>query len=428
MAKLHSFAAVLTFSTLVLAPLSARASETRTPRGDISITWDGEFDRAHGVRSGHGTVRDPYVISGWTLNNLSIKDTTRATRIVNNTISGQLTLNWIGSAIDVRGNDVGDLRVNENVPRWGDPTAGVIVRNSFGRVGQLRHYDGMFAYNTVGTPQSGTLSSSYPDVRAVNFDGFNGAHFMSNTIYGYMDARLHGHHHSSDFGMPSHMHSSSPHDTMMVDHTHRYHEVFIEANRIFTSHEYALAYLDTNHAGNDRTANSETNPYLNAPHVHYTRVHILSNRLYGAGILVKVFNAEDERHTGKPSGIVDIAGNRVALERDVADPFKVLQGIEVRQARYLTLYIRSNSVTGPAPLVDVPQLRGIQSQGAGIMLNRLDQASVFIERARVTNRQFGVRALQLTKSVRWVIRGLTTSGVEQRVSYDRTVKNPPQGG
>ena len=88
-----------------------------------------------------------------------------AIRIVDNSITGTLRLNWVGPNIEVRGNDVGDLRVNENNARWGDPTAGTFVHNTFRSVGQLRHFDGMFMYNTVGAPQSGMLSSKYPDVQ-----------------------------------------------------------------------------------------------------------------------------------------------------------------------------------------------------------------------------------------------------------------------
>jgi hypothetical protein len=424
--KLKSLGLALIVTSLVLVPPLARAASPRQPHADITIEWDGELNAAHGIRSGHGTVRDPYVISGWTLNNVSIRDTTKAIRIVNSSINGTLRLNWVGSAITVTGNDIGDLRVNENIPRWGDPTSGAITRNTFGQVGQLRHFDGVFSYNTVGAVESGLLSSSYPSTRAVNFDGFNGARFVSNTIYGYVDARLHGHHHSSAYGMGSHMHSDGPHDMGMVDHTRRFHEVFISNNRIFTSASYALAYLDTDHAGNDRTANSETNPYLNAPHVHYTRVHVTGNRLNGAGLLVDVFNAMDQRHRGSPNGLVELIGNQIALDRDLAHPFEVLQGIEVRQARYLTLRIKANTITGAAPLVDVAPINTATSQGAGVLLNGLDRASVLIESTRVSNRQFGVQAVQLTKYVTWTIKSLTTAGVSQRVSYDGSVKNPPK--
>ncbi|MCA1833434.1 MAG: hypothetical protein ABR548_08515 [Actinomycetota bacterium] len=425
--KVRALAATMLGVTIIFGPLSARAGEMpRTAHNDITISWDGELNRAHGVRSGHGTPRDPFVISGWTVNNINIKDTDKAIRIMDNSIPGTLTLNWVGSNIQVMNNDVGDLRVNENTPRWGDPTAGMITRNTFRQVGQLRHFDGMFAYNIVGAPQTGGLSSKYPDVQAVNFDGFNGAHFMKNTIYGFVDARLHGHHHSSAYGTASHMHADGPHDANMVDHTRRFHEVFIEANRIYTSHTYALMYVDTDHAGNDRTANSETNPYLNAPHTHFTRVHITSNQLFGAGILVNVFNAKDERHTGTPKGLVDIASNRVTLERDSVNPFKVVQGIEIDQARYLTLRIRSNVINGPAPLVDVAQLHSLQTQGAGIVLNQLDHAYVTITSDRVSERQFGVQAVQLSKSVTWVVKSLATTNVDQPVSYDASVANAPQ--
>lgn len=424
--KLRPLGLALIVSSLLLVPPLAQAASPRQPHADIRIEWDGELNRAHGIRSGRGTVTDPYVISGWTVNNISIRDTTKAIRIVNNTINGTLTLNWIGRNVVVQGNEIGDLRVNENIARWGAPTSGSITRNKFGTVGQLRHFDGFFAYNLVGAPESGVLSSSYPATRAVNFDGFNGARFVSNTIYGYVDARLHGHHHSSQYGMGSHTHADGPHEMEMVDHTRRYHEVLISNNRIFTSHTYALAYLDTGHAGNDRTANSETNPYLNAPHVHFTRVHVMGNRLNGAGLLVDVFNALDERHRGAPSGLVELMDNQVALERDVTHPFKVVHGIEVRQARYLTLRIRMNTITGPAPLVDVAPISTATSQGSGVFLHALDRASVMIEGTRVTNRQFGVQALQLTKYVTWTIKGLVTSGVSQPVSYDGSVKNPPR--
>lgn len=38
------------------------------PRGPIHIDGDDEFDLAHGVSSGNGSVADPYVIEGWSIN------------------------------------------------------------------------------------------------------------------------------------------------------------------------------------------------------------------------------------------------------------------------------------------------------------------------------------------------------------------------
>jgi hypothetical protein len=60
------------------------------------------------------------------------------------------------------------------------------------------------------------------------------------------------------------------------------------------------------------------------------------------------------------------------------------------------------------------------------LLDVLDKAQVSIENDRVSDRQFGVRALQMTKTVRWTIRGFIATGVSQSVSYDNTVANPPQ--
>lgn len=413
----------------MLAPWSAHADQTHVPRGDISIVYDGQFNRAHGVRSGNGTPSNPYVISGWTLGNISIQDTTKAFVIRDNVITGTLRLNWVGHDVMVMHNTVGDLRVNENNPRWGDPTSGHIMHNTFSSVSQIRHFDGMFSYNTVGAMNQTALGAAYPETRAVNFDGFHGARFDHNTIYGYVDARLHGHHHASAFGTTSHMHADGPH-SMPVDHTRRYHEVLIQANRIYTSHVYALSYLDTDHAANDRTANSETNPYLNAPHTHYTRVNLLSNRLFGAGILVDVFNARDDIHRGTPKGTLDIAYNTISLQRDTTNPMQVLHGINVQQARYLTLKIRSNTISGPAPLADVAPLRSLltslTSRGTGVFLNTLDHATVLIDKARVYRRQFGVQATQLTRSVSWSITGLATADVVQPVSYDGSVANAPR--
>lgn len=408
---------------MLLSPIAAHAA-TRTPRSDITITWPGEFNKAHGVRSGRGTIKDPYIISGWAVNNISIRDTDKAFKILNNTITQQLVLNWNGPDVEVRGNDIGDLRLNENNARWGHPTSGTITKNRFTTVGQLRHFDGNFTYNTVGAPNGG-LAPSYPDLRAVNFDGFNGATFMHNTIYGYVDARLHGHHHSGGFTNTTHDHAAGPGSPKASAHTQRYHQVMIHGNHIYTSHAYALSYLDTNHAGNDRTADSETNPYLNAPHTHYTRVTIMKNMLMGAGIKINVFNAQDERHKGTPKGRLDILANEISLERDVAHSTDVLQGITVEQARDVQLRISKNTIEGAKPPVDVNALRPFIVRGEGIVLDGLERATVMIDGGLISDRQFGVRALGLPKSVRWTVRGVKMAGVQTPVTYDSSVANAP---
>lgn len=402
----------------LLATVPASADGKRVQRPDILIEKDSQFDAAHGIRGGSGTADDPYVISNWQVNRLVIKDTDRWVVIADNIVTGQLILDWIGDRVHVHGNQVGDLRVNQNVKRTGLPTSGHIMDNTFGVVGQLRHWDGVFTDNLVGSPH-GNLNA-----RAVNFDGFNGARFTNNVIYGFMDARLHGHHHSSSFGGTSHMHVG--HGGHAVDHTKRFHEVWVTDNAIRTTHDYALAYLDSGHAGNDRTAASEEEKSLNDPHKHMTRVHLVGNRLYGAGILVDVFNAPDERHTGTHLGLMEIRSNRIRLGSDDFFAFKELSGVRVRQAVDLVLRIASNAIVGRAVQPgSAGEFFEPWDTDAGIVLEGLDKGDVWVTGNSVANRTFGVRAASMTPRVRWVVRGLKTENVDRAVSYDASVANEP---
>lgn len=397
-----------------VAAAPAQSAE-REQRPNILISSNDQWDADHGVRSGKGTLRDPYVISGWQLQRLQIENTDRHVVIENNAVKGQMVLNWIGDRAHVHHNDIADLRVNQNVRRTGAPTSGEIAHNTFGVVGQLRHWDGTFERNVVGFPDR-------LNARAVNFDGFNGARFRNNTIYGYMDARLHGHHHSSGFDEGSHQHAG--HNMTMGSHTHRYHEVFITGNTIRTTSGYALAYLDTNHAANDRTAPSEQNPELNKPHVHHTRAHITSNRLAGAGIFVNVFSAVDnQKHIRTAKGFVEVARNAITLGTDDFWSFRELYGIQVRQAQDVELLIDDNAITGS---ISNDQF-GFLDEGdkdAGVFLQTLDKARVWIGGNSVTNRRFGVRAEKFTKDVTWTIRDLKTQNVEQRVYHDNSAPAP----
>lgn len=401
-------------ASFALVPAS---SAERQKHPAINIQTNDQFDAEHGVRSGSGTMDDPFVISGWTLNNLRIENTDRHVVIENNTVTGRIVLNWIGDRAHVHHNEIGDLRVNQNVPRTGMPTSGAITENTFGLVGQLRHWDGVFEHNTIGAQDK-------LDARAVNFDGFNGARFASNTIYGYMDARLHGHHHSSGYSGSSHQHSAK-HHAATVDHTQRYHRVTISGNTIRTTHTFALAYLDTNHAGNDRTAASEQEPALRLPHVHHTRVLIAGNRLIGAGILVNVFNALDrQKHLEFARGTMELRDNRITLGPDGYWSHRDLFGIEVRQARYLTLKIDGNSIAG-RPSNDGVFALFDNSRDAGIFLHALDVGDVWITHNGVSERTYGVRAEQFTKDVHWVISDLKTQDVGEQVYTDDSVTDSP---
>lgn len=417
-AKLFKLVAVVVALVLGVGLNAVPAhSAEREKHANIQISSNDQFDAAHGVRSGTGTMEHPYVISGWQLNALRIENTDRHVEIMDNTVA-RVVLNWIGDRVHVHGNDIGDLRVNQNVPRTGMPTSGEIAHNVFGVVGQLRHWDGIFEDNLIGTKDQ-------LGARSVNFDGFNGARFRNNTIYGYMDARLHGHHHSSGFGEPSHQHSGYNH-MEGVDHTHRYHEVWITGNRITTTAAHALIYLDTNHAANDRTAASEREPELNEPHVHYTRVHITGNRLIGAGIMVNVFNAPDkQKHLGTTRGLMEIANNRIALGDDGFWSFRNLFGIEVTKAVDVALKIVGNSVTGYDNSSDLFKMLDGNDPNAGIFLHAMDVSDIEIMHNVVSRRTFGVRAEQFTDTVHWLIQDLKTQDVGEAVHSDDSVSDSP---
>lgn len=439
---------ILTLAAMVLVggmiPALSGVASAETVAGprqrhhDIWITKDAEFDPAHGVRSGSGTASDPYVISGWDVGTLYIKDTSAYVRIVDNTIR-RLTLDWIGPGAVVQNNDVGDLRVNQNVRRTGDPTSGVISHNTFGVVGQLRHFDGAFEHNTVGDPESFFSDRPFFEQRAVNFDGFNGARFRNNTIYGgYVEARLHGHHHSSSFTDDSHYHGvekeeahreHTGHDMSETDHSQRYHRVYISNNKIYNHGYYGLLYTDTAHAANDRTAASEQNPALNKPHVHYTRVFLTNNELVGSGITVNVFNAQDkEKHVGTATGLVKIAGNSVTLERRDTDVFHRLVGIDVHRAQDVRVLISDNTITGIAPKEDSiePVQSWVQRPSTGIFLNDIDKANIYISNNVLKQHEMGIQASRFTKSVYWFISGLRTEDVQHDVYWNgNDVPNAP---
>jgi hypothetical protein len=423
------FVTVLTVALgLLFLPSAALGQEARESRSSIRIVSDAEFDEAHGVRSGSGTAEDPYVISGWDVSSLFIKDTNASVVITDNSVRGTMVLDWIGRDVTVTDNTVRDLRVNQNVPRTGLPTSGVISNNTFDVVGQLRHWDGEFSHNVVGQPFGTgpveTVEQELYSYRAVNFDGFNGAHFTENDIFGYVDVRIHGHHHSSGFGDDSHNHGGGA-DHAMMDHSNRYHEVFFHNNRITVppGQRYALQYVDNNHAGNDRTANSEENPALNDPHIHYTRVHLTDNVLNGAGLLVNIFNANDERHIDTSRGLLEIDRNTITLARSEVMGSGGTDGITVQQARDVDVYVRDNNVTGPADTI-YQQLPFVTVNATtGIDLRTVDKANIRLYDNHISNTMYGIYSSGFTESVRWFIGGLVTEDVEQPITATSSVAN-----
>ena len=409
----------------VIAPAAA-AEEELKERGDISITSDELFDAAHGVVSGSGTPRDPYVISGWQVRRLTLSDTSKAVLIQGNEITSQLVLNWNGPNVTVVDNKVGDLRVNQNVKRTGAATGGLIANNRFRIVGQLRHFDGIFEHNVVN-PGEDMFDPIFGPREAVQFDGFNGAIFRENTLYGPLDVKLHGHHHGSDYGDNSHHHSHGAHSTDMpeTDHSKRYHEVFVYGNTIHAIGSYALRYTDSNHRGDDRTAPSEQNEALNAPHKHWTKVHMFENRLIGSGLLVDIFNANDENHLSTERGLVEIFDNVISLERADTDMLESRYGIEVWNAKDMELRIAGNKIVSG---IEQNALTESWDRTTGIFLQDLDDADVYITDNDVSNTYYGVRASYFSESVDWWVSQLATRGVNEAVYYDESVSNKPRRG
>ena len=414
--------ALLTAYLVTAAPPAA--ADDLKPRSDIVITSDEHFDAAHGVVSGSGTPRDPYVISGWQVRRMTLADTGKAVLIRDNEITGQLILNWNGPNVDVIENRIGDLRVNQNVKRTGAATSGLIAHNTIGRVGQLRHFDGVFERNTVKPPR-GFFDPVFGGTEAVQFDGFNGAIFRENRLYGSLDVKLHGHHHGSDYGDNSHHHSHGTHstDSRGTDHSKRFHEVSVYDNTIYSTGTYALRWTDSNHRGDDRTAPSEQNQALNAPHEHWTRVHLTSNRLIGAGLVVDVFNADDNNHTGTQRGLVEVTDNVITLQRPDSDVLATRHGIEVWDVKDLELRITGNSVVSE---IEQDALTNTWLRTSGIFLESVDEADVFITDNKVANTWYGVRASRFSESVDWWVKQLETRQVREAVHYDESVANPPR--
>jgi hypothetical protein len=424
--------------SLVAVPQASAADQDREVRqSSIIISKDTQFTDVNGVRSGSGTVADPYVIANWDVSEIRISDTGKHFVIKNNKVDF-LTLNWNGNSVVVKNNDVGDLRVNENVPRTGGPTTGTIVNNTFDVVGQLRHFDGVFAHNVVGANPEMLDPNRlevpiFSDTRAVNFDGWNGAHFYDNEIHGYVEVRLHGHHHSSEYGDSSHNHSDkdeaaeASHDMDGMDHTNRFHQVWVHNNRIFASGPYGLIYTDTNHAGNDRTANSEENKELNKPHQHHTKVHFIDNKLVGAGIYVDIFNADDENHMKTNRGLMEIANNDITVlypEDDLVFGGNY-DGITVSNAKDVDLKIMNNAIRYDGS-ADPIEADNDTSSARGITLRRLKDADVWIGGNYVENFFYGAYASDMSETVTWRVFDLVTKGVSDQVAWDSNVKNKPR--
>jgi hypothetical protein len=421
----------------------------------IDIRGDHAFTPKAGVRSGSGTLADPYVISGYAVSgSLYLGDTDACVVITGNYVDGELALNWNGNCVHVHHNFIRDLRVNENVPREGLDTGGLIELNTINYVGQIRHYDGEFRNNVVGPREDAKLPFGIfqdpenllpftKDTRILNIDGFNQGWFHHNTITGSVDLKLHGHHHSTGF-LATHSHYHGDNETRMAamqhDHSNRWESVRFEDNKVVDPTGYGVRYTDEAHAGDDRTAPSESTKTLSDPHQHHTKVEVRRNEVVGAGIWVDVFNADDKLHTQRNPGWLWITDNTVSLQQRhdgllglqfFGLPYDANTGIAIDTVKELQVDVRGNTLSWQAtsstdPTADL--LGGLFQQKptpAGIRIRGASDGSLVVADNRGTGFAQGVAAFDLDKTVAWAVAGNDFPGAAHAVYYDESVANQP---
>lgn len=393
-------------------------TSTLDRRAGIVIGGDDAFNPANGVRSGSGTFDDPYVISGWHVDQLYVHDTTKAFEIKENVVTDILILDWTGQGGYVHHNEIHNLRTNRNVQRTGDPTAAVIENNRIGLVEELRHFDGIVANNTIGKEPLLKLVDVAPAV-ALNIAGLNGAGIHDNLILGGVDMKIHGHHHSDKAGAHSHNHGQADEqqaEDHVEDHQVRYVD-FLFYNNTIRDDGFGLRYNDLNHAGDDRTATSEQEPDLERPHVHHTRVAIVNNVIDGAALEVAILNAKDERHVAGESAELVIMKNRI-LKPSAGD------GLFVHDVRNARVLVQENRVEKGEGFLGL----GVGGAGrSGILLHAFENSSVELVDNWLGAYTYGIRASAFDENTTWSVGQNDAAGAEYAVYWDDSVKNAPAG-
>ncbi len=421
----------------------------------IRIIGDEGFNPSNGVRGGSGTFEDPFVISGYYVTgDLYIQDTDACFIIKENYIGGQLSLNWNGDCVWVHHNHIDDLRVNENIRRLADLTTGLIEFNTIEFVGQIRHYDGIFASNTVGPRDDDSMWDSvmettpifrFRDTQVMNIDGYNQGIFEGNTFVGSVDIDLHGHHHSTGYDAShSHYHGEEMDRKMPHDHTDRWHSVYFVQNTITDPTGYGLRVEDRNHRGDDVEANSEQEESLRMPHTHKTRIVVADNIIDGP-LWVDVFNADDdELHLQRNPGELQLIGNHVTLHEREPESFFGLgvftyqdhiyqSAISIYAAKEVVTVIKGNVATyvpleddnSDSSPVDMLGWGGEEVAPAAIRLDRFHDASITIESNVAEGFQYGIFAHELDNEVAWQVSGNDFTGVAQDIYWDDSVANQP---
>jgi hypothetical protein len=425
--------------------------------GHVHIQTDKDLTPANGIRKGSGTLDDPFVISGYHVTgDLAIYDTDLCLLITGNWFDSQLRLNWNGNCVHVHHNFIRDLRVNENIPRDGLATGGLIEDNVINYVGQIRHYNGEFRNNVIGPRDDARLPYGifddpenlipfFKDTRILNVDGFDQGWFHHNTVVGSVDLKLHGHHHGTGF-LATHSHYHGDDKARMRehahDHTQRWHSVRFEDNKVTDPAGYGLRYVDQAHAGDDRTAASESTEELGKEHRHRTKVEIRRNHVVGAGIWVDVFNADDRLHKMRNPGWFWVTDNTVELkerpkgllgEQFFGRAYDPNVAIRVDDAKEATFDIRGNTLSwkedasarGPLPAIGIPFFAE-ESRPTAILFQGVRDATLLVQDNRGTGFAHGVAAASMDEKAHWLLAGNDFSGASQPVYYDRSVENKPR--
>ncbi|MHB1260587.1 MAG: hypothetical protein ACYC2H_02600 [Thermoplasmatota archaeon] len=408
---------------------------------------------------GSGTLEDPYVFRGIHFTSvLEFDDTDACIEVAESWFSAQLALNWNGQCMWVHHNYITDLRVNENIPRTGYATGGLIEANEIGIVGQLRHFDGEFRNNVVGPiapdmlfdPVAETVPYLFvKDTRAANVDGFNQGLIHHNTFYGSVDLDLHGHHHGTGFFAPhSHYHGDSKTRAAehMHDHSDRWTSVAFTDNLIVDPEGYGLRYEDQNHAGDDRTASSESTKELRDPHVHHTDIVLARNTIEGGHLWVDVFNADDTNHKARNPGTLTIEGNTITTREpapkdapcyDAFGPrFDGRSTMDIQTIKEVETIVRDNVLTYIAQprqtdLVGLVKetvrdcvLWSSEEVPAAIRLTGVRDADLLIEGNVARGTAVGIDARDMDGKTHWRVVDNDFPG--QAIQRDESVANEPQ--
>jgi len=100
-----------------------------TPHDPITIIGDDDFTQENGITGGSGTIGDPYIISGWEVENITIKFTSKHFRVKDCYIIYQLEVIFAGdNTCVIEKIESPTNETNDAVIRIGN-TKGVIIRN-----------------------------------------------------------------------------------------------------------------------------------------------------------------------------------------------------------------------------------------------------------------------------------------------------------